>query len=90
VTPSKHISKSQRKINSKTARNMLTWSHYKFKTQLINKVRGYPNCRVISTLAKLAVNVDFFTAILEAQRSSNVHNVTKNLIETLMLLGVFY
>jgi hypothetical protein len=44
---------------------------------------------VKSTLAKLAVKVDFFTARLEAQRSSNVHNVTKNLIEILMKLGIF-
>jgi putative transposase len=43
----KMVSKRQRKINSKTARNMLTWSHYRFKTRLMNKAREYPNCRVI-------------------------------------------
>jgi putative transposase len=43
----KMVSKRQRKINSKTARKMLTWSHYRFKTRLINKARKYPNCRVI-------------------------------------------
>jgi hypothetical protein len=43
-----------------------------------------------STLAKLAVNVDIFIARLEAQRSSNVQDVTKNLIETLMQPGIFY
>jgi putative transposase len=84
----KMVSKRQRKINSKTARNKLTWSHYRFGTRLMNKTREYPNCRV--TLAKLAVNVDCFTARLEAQRDSNVYNVTKNLIETLMQLGIFY
>jgi putative transposase len=41
------ISKSHRKINSKAARNMLTWSHYRFKTRLMNKAREYPNFRVI-------------------------------------------
>jgi hypothetical protein len=84
------ISGSQNKTNSKTVRNMLTWSY--FRTRLMNKTREYPNCRVIalkSRLAKLAVN-DFFTARLETHRSSNVHNVTKNLIETLMQLGIFY
>jgi putative transposase len=35
----KMVSKRQRKINSKTARNMLTWSHYRFKTRLMNKAR---------------------------------------------------
>jgi hypothetical protein len=83
------ISKSQ-KINSKIPRNMLTWSHFRFRTRLINKTREHPNCKVMGTLAKLAVNVDFFTTRLEAQRSSDVHNVTKNLIETLILLGIFY
>jgi putative transposase len=31
---SKMVSKNRRKINSKTARNMLTWSHYRFKQTL--------------------------------------------------------
>lgn len=43
-----------------------------------------------SILAKLGANVDLFTARLEVETSSNVHNVTKNLIETLMQLGIFY
>jgi putative transposase len=43
----KMVSKRQRKINSKTARKMLTWSHYRFKTRLMNKAREYPNCQVI-------------------------------------------
>jgi putative transposase len=41
------VFRSRRKINSKTARKMLTWSHYRFKTRLMNKAREYPNCRVI-------------------------------------------
>jgi putative transposase len=41
------VFKSRRKISSKTARKMLTWSHYRFKMRLINKAREYPNCRVI-------------------------------------------
>jgi putative transposase len=36
-----------RKITSKTARAMLTWAHYRFRTRLINKVREYPWCRVV-------------------------------------------
>jgi transposase len=43
----KMVFRSRRKINPKTARNMLTWSHCRFKTQLMNKAREYPNCRVI-------------------------------------------
>jgi putative transposase len=41
------VFRSRRKISSKTARKMLTWSHYRFKTRLMNKAREYPNCRVI-------------------------------------------
>jgi putative transposase len=43
----KMVFRSQRKINTKTARKMLTWSHYRFKTRLVNQARDYPNCRVI-------------------------------------------
>jgi hypothetical protein len=59
----------------------------------MNKAREYPNCKVIickSILAKLAVNVDSFIARLKAQRGSNVRDVIKNLIETLMQPGIFY
>lgn len=31
-----------RRIGSKTARNMLTWSHYRFRERLKNKVQEYP------------------------------------------------
>jgi transposase len=41
---SKHV---KRKIRSKTARSMLTWSHYRFRQRLLNKVREYPHCRVV-------------------------------------------
>lgn len=37
-----------------------------------------------------AVNVSFFTEILEIQWYSNVHNAIKNIIEILMQLGIFY
>jgi hypothetical protein len=50
-------------------------SHFKFKTQLINKAKKNTQTAellfaVKSILAKLAVNADFFTARLEAQKSS--------------------
>jgi putative transposase len=41
------VFRSRRKISSKTAKKMLTLSHYTFKTWLMNKAREYPNCRVI-------------------------------------------
>jgi hypothetical protein len=43
-----------------------------------------------SALVKLAVNVDIFIAKLEAQRSSNVLDVIKNLIKTVMQPEIFY
>ena len=39
--------KDQRRIMSKTVRNMLSWSHYKFRMMLISKVMEYLNKRVL-------------------------------------------
>lgn len=36
-----------KRIRGKTARNMLTWSHYRFRMRLLTKVREHPHCRVI-------------------------------------------
>lgn len=37
-----------RKINnSKVARAMYTWSHYKFQQRLLHKIREFPQCRVV-------------------------------------------
>lgn len=37
----------RRKIRTKTARTMMTWSHYRFRMHLLNKAREYPSCRVV-------------------------------------------
>ncbi|KAK9233831.1 hypothetical protein V1525DRAFT_392076 [Lipomyces kononenkoae] len=37
----------RRRIRSKTARAMLTWSHYRFQKRLLDKTREYPSCRVV-------------------------------------------
>ncbi len=36
------VSRGGRKINSKTCRNMLTWSHYAFRALLKAKAELYP------------------------------------------------
>src|SRR6185295_16380897 len=36
-----------RKIYSKTARQMLTWPHFRFRQFLLHKSREYPWCKVI-------------------------------------------
>lgn len=41
------LKKFGRKINSKAAKAMSTWSHYKFKQHLLNKSREYANCEVV-------------------------------------------
>jgi transposase len=41
------VCKAQRRINSETARKLLTWSHYKFRMRLLDKAREYPWCKVI-------------------------------------------
>jgi putative transposase len=43
------VRRKERKIKSKTVRNMLTWSHYSFRQRLISKAREYPWCNVILT-----------------------------------------
>lgn len=42
----KMLRKGQRRINSKTARAMATWSHYRFRQRLQSKAREYPSCVV--------------------------------------------
>ena len=41
------VKKGRRKLNSKTARNMLSWSHYKFQQCLLFKQKEFPWCKVI-------------------------------------------
>src|SRR5690606_16092608 len=41
------VTRGQRKIGSKTARQMLTWIHYRFQQRLVNKTREYRNSQVI-------------------------------------------
>jgi len=40
------VSKKKRKIRSKTARAIITWSHFTFRERLLNKVKEYPGCKV--------------------------------------------
>lgn len=42
------ISKCQRIVYSETARNILIWSYFRFKTLLVSKTREYSGCRVIT------------------------------------------
>ena len=44
---SRMVSRGGRKINSKTARSMLTWSHYAFRALLKAKAELYPWVKVI-------------------------------------------
>ena len=44
---SKMVKKPGRNINSKTARSMMTWSHYRFQQRLINKAREYSHVNVL-------------------------------------------
>ena len=39
--------KNKRKIQSRTARAMLTWSHFRFRMFLLHKIREYKYCKVI-------------------------------------------
>jgi putative transposase len=41
------VIRKKRKLRSKTARAMITWSHYRFKQRLLFKRQEYPWCKVI-------------------------------------------
>ena len=41
------IRRGQRKINSKTVRGMVTWSHYRFRQRMLHKVRVYKGRNLI-------------------------------------------
>ena len=41
------VTRGQRRLNSKTARALLTWSHYRFRQRLLQKAELYPTCQVI-------------------------------------------
>ena len=41
------VARAQRKIRSKTARAMMTWSHYRFKQRLLFKSQEYAWCKVV-------------------------------------------
>jgi putative transposase len=41
------IRRGQRRIGSKTARALATWSHYSFRRRLLDKAREYPWCKVV-------------------------------------------
>jgi putative transposase len=44
---SRMVKRKNRMINSKTARAMVTWSHFAFRQKLLNKSKEYPECRLI-------------------------------------------
>ena len=46
LLPSFNTSIISRKLHSKTARAMMTWSHYRFQQRLIHKAREFPSRRV--------------------------------------------
>jgi transposase len=43
------VKRGCRKLHKKTARAMLTWSHFRFRQRLLSKSREYPWCKVILT-----------------------------------------
>ncbi|KAL6074324.1 Transposase [Balamuthia mandrillaris] len=40
------VRRGHRRIGSRTARAMLTWSHYRFRQRLLNKAQQFPSCTV--------------------------------------------
>lgn len=44
---SKMVVRGKRVLNSKAAKAMLTWSHFRFRERLLFKSREYPDCKVL-------------------------------------------
>eukprot|EP01116_Phalansterium_solitarium_P012437 TRINITY_DN286_c0_g3_i2.p1 TRINITY_DN286_c0_g3~~TRINITY_DN286_c0_g3_i2.p1 ORF type:complete len:472 (+),score=37.26 TRINITY_DN286_c0_g3_i2:976-2391(+) len=44
---SKMVRRGQRRLSSKSARAMYTWSHYRFRQHLLHKAREHPWCHVV-------------------------------------------
>ena len=45
--PSRRAGRQRRCIRSRTARNMLTWGHFRFRQRLLAKAREFPACAVV-------------------------------------------
>ena len=43
------VKRGKRSISSRTARSLLTWSHFRFRQRLLNKAKQYPWCQVVVT-----------------------------------------
>ena len=43
------VKRGKRNISSRTARSMLTWSHFRFRQRLLDKAKQYPWCKVVVT-----------------------------------------
>jgi putative transposase len=41
------VQRGKRRIGSRTARAMVTWSHYTFRQRLLDKAREHPWCKVV-------------------------------------------
>ena len=74
------VRRGDRKLHKKTARAMLTWSHYRFRQRLLSKSREYPWCNVIVTeepyTSKTCGKCGTINTKLEATKYFDVHHQT--------------
>ena len=85
------VRRGQRRIDSKTARAMCTWSHYRFQQHLIHKAREYPWCRVVICTEEYTSKTCGFCGYIHKKLGGlAVPNVKQSLIEILMVLAIFF
>ncbi len=83
--------KSNRKLNSKTARGMCTWSHYAFRQRLLSKAELFPWCTVIvCNEAYTSKTCGQCGSLHNKLGSSKTLLVDTRLIETSLLQGTFF
>lgn len=91
---SQMLRKGQRRIGSKTARAMATWSHYRFKQRLLHKSREHLWCQSIICdehyTSKTFGGVDSSMTSLVARRYSTVHGASSQWTEMSMVPETSY
>ena len=66
---SQMVVRNARKIRSKTAREMLTWAHYRFRERLLSKVQEWPRCKVWGLTPKYSW-VDMLVRLFCAEKTT--------------------
>ena len=84
----------QRRINSKTARAICTWSHFRFRQHLVHKAREFPWCDVVvcteEYTSKTCSKCGWLHTTLGGSKVFRCSGCNPSLIETSMEPAIFF